>query len=75
VERNALRRRIRESVRQLRPVLGSYDYNVVINDFERPVRKYARRLAKEITQSLTDEVFVEAHSRSSAKLKSEVSRA
>ncbi|MBU6376289.1 MAG: ribonuclease P protein component, partial [Bdellovibrionales bacterium] len=44
VERNALRRRIRESFRQMGPQLGSFDYNVVIRSYQKPMIFFARDL-------------------------------
>ena len=52
VERNALRRRVREAIRTMSPELGSYDYNVVVRRVERPVRIYARALAKDVQAGL-----------------------
>ena len=52
VERNDIRRRVRESVRRLAPGLGSYDYNVVIQRVERPAKLHARRVAVELSTEL-----------------------
>jgi ribonuclease P protein component len=52
VERNAIRRRIREAMRQLSPQLGSYDFNVVVQKVERPARVFARTLAAELKSGL-----------------------
>jgi ribonuclease P protein component len=52
VERNAIRRRVRESMRRLAPVLGSHDYNVVIQRVQRPARIHARRIAEELSTGI-----------------------
>jgi len=49
VERNALRRRIREAVRKQAPTLGSFDYNVVVREIRRPAKQFARELARELS--------------------------
>ena len=48
VERNAIRRRIRETMRKQARELGSYDYNVVVRSIERPARPFAQSLALEL---------------------------
>jgi ribonuclease P protein component len=57
VERNALRRRIRESFRKVRPSLGSYDYNIVIRYYQAPMTIFARQLAEEIQSGLGSASF------------------
>ncbi|MFN7685719.1 MAG: ribonuclease P protein component [Oligoflexia bacterium] len=52
VERNALRRRIRETIRILGPALGSFDYNIVVMKLQRPALLFGRELAREIQDGL-----------------------
>lgn len=49
VERNAIRRRIREAMRRMAPELGAFDYNVVVRELRRPAKRFARELAHELT--------------------------
>jgi ribonuclease P protein component len=66
VERNALRRRIRETFRKLRPSLGSYDYNIVVRSFQSPMKIFARQLAGEIQSGLGAANFQPAKPKRSA---------
>jgi ribonuclease P protein component len=64
VERNALRRRIREAFRRLGPGLGSYDYNVVIRSWNPPMKAFARGLYGSILDELRSERFSPAKEKS-----------
>ncbi len=46
VARNRVKRRIREAFRRLGPVLGPFDYNVVVPSQKKMDHLYAQRLAK-----------------------------
>ena len=59
VERNLLKRQIRESFRNLGPVLGGFDYNFVIRDFRRPIRVFAKNLALNLIERLPSAPFEE----------------
>lgn len=65
VERNALRRQIRETFRRLGPQLGSFDYNLVVRSYQKPMARFARALAMELQTSLQAERFQEAKPRAS----------
>jgi ribonuclease P protein component len=55
VERNRVKRVLRESFRQLKDKLGSYDYNVVISGKRKLDFEYARRLRKTINEEFANE--------------------
>jgi ribonuclease P protein component len=55
VERNRVKRALRESFRSLKSRLGSYDYNVVISGGRRIDFEYARRLRKAVLEEFTNE--------------------
>jgi ribonuclease P protein component len=52
VERNKLKRTIREAFRHHREALGSYDYNVVVPGNKKPQHPYPIRLRKSLRQEL-----------------------
>jgi ribonuclease P protein component len=56
VERNRVKRRIRESFRLLKDSLGGYDYNVVVSDKRKLDFTYARQLFKELTEEFPREL-------------------
>lgn len=47
-----MKRRIRESMRTQAPLLGSYDYNVVIPASKKLVRPYPEKLARCLMEEL-----------------------
>lgn len=51
VERNQIKRRLRESFRSLSPILGSYDYNVVIPKGTKLGRVRARKIIEVLLSS------------------------
>ena len=57
VERNQLKRTVREGFRKIAPRLGDYDYNVVIRRFDRPMALFCGELAREISERLRSEHF------------------
>ena len=56
VERNRVKRRIRESFRLLKEQLGSYDYNVVVSGNRKLDYAYARQLFLELTEDFPREL-------------------
>ncbi len=52
VDRNKVKRRIRESFRKLAPLLGSYDYNVVVPKTKAMLHPYPRKLGACIREEL-----------------------
>ena len=53
VERNRVKRALRESFRRLKQKLGSYDYNVVVSGARRLDFEYARRLRIAVLEEFT----------------------
>lgn len=56
VERNRIKRAIRESFRHLRAELGSYDFNVVVSGNRKYDYAYARRLQKVLREEFPREM-------------------
>ncbi len=52
IDRNRVKRRIRESFRTLAPILGSYDYNVVVPKTKNMLPPYPRKLGSCIREEL-----------------------
>lgn len=52
MDRNRLKRQIREAMRTQAPLLGSYDYNVVIPGSKKLARPYIQQLAACLRQEL-----------------------
>lgn len=55
VERNRVKRTIREAFRKMKTPLGSYDYNVVISGGRRLDYEYARRLRHTLEEEFPSE--------------------
>lgn len=56
VERNRIKRIVREAFRLQREVLGAYDYNVVISTTKKLDYSYARRLRKTLHEEFPNEI-------------------
>lgn len=56
VERNRVKRQIREAFRHLKDQLGSYDYNVVVSTTKKLDYSYARRLGKSLREEFPNEI-------------------
>jgi ribonuclease P protein component len=52
VERNRTKRQIREQFRLLRPILGSFDYNVVVPGHKKLAYPYPEKLGRSIQSEL-----------------------
>jgi ribonuclease P protein component len=52
VERNRVKRQIREAMRNLAPKLGSFDYNVVVPGHKKMARPYPERLRRSLDEGL-----------------------
>jgi ribonuclease P protein component len=52
IERNRVKRQIRESFRKMAPLLGSYDYNVVVPGTKKMAHPYHRKLGTAIRGEL-----------------------
>lgn len=52
LDRNRVKRQIRESLRQLAPILGSYDYNVVIPASRKMAFPYPLTLGRSLREEL-----------------------
>lgn len=55
VERNRVKRTLRECFRHLKDRLGAYDYNVVVSGGRKLDFEYARRLRKEVLDGFANE--------------------
>lgn len=55
IERNRVKRALRESFRHLKDRLGSYDYNVVISGGRNLDFEYARRLRRSVLEEFSNE--------------------
>lgn len=55
VERNRVKRAIRESFRMLKDRLGSYDYNIVISGSRKLDHEFARRLRSSLGEEFVSE--------------------
>jgi len=55
IERNRVKRALRESFRHLKDRLGSYDYNVVVSGGRKLDFEYARRLRTAVLEEFTNE--------------------
>lgn len=56
VERNRIKRQIREVFRHLKTQLGSFDYNVVISTTKKLDYSYARRLGNTLREEFPNEI-------------------
>lgn len=54
LERNRVKRQVRESLRNLAPILGEFDYNVVIPGTKKMAFPFPRRLGESIRNELPD---------------------
>ena len=56
VERNRIKRTIREAFRHFRDQLGSFDYNVVVSTTKKLDYSYARRLGNTLANEFPNEI-------------------
>ncbi|MBY0469867.1 ribonuclease P protein component [bacterium] len=52
IQRNQVKRKIRETFRKLAPILGSFDYNVVVPAVKKMAYPYSRKLGACIEKEL-----------------------
>ncbi len=57
VERNRIKRQIREVFRHIKDQLGSFDYNVVVSTTKKLDYSYARRLGNTLREEFPNEII------------------